>query len=230
LMSELKLDILFSTNEVRWDEATIPFKSRDATLETAYFLKDSDAVEESISRMKGILDAKHERADLADTCSNFDCLSHEQQQSLLHTLQKHEELFDGTLGRWGDEELHVDLKPDATPCHSRAYPTPRVHEATLRLEVERLCKLGVLKKVNRSAWGAPTFIIPKKDGTVRFITDFRELNKRALRRPHPIPKISDLLLKLEGFACATSLDLNVPHRTVAAKSRTVHNRSAVGET
>ena len=45
------------------------------------------------------------------------------------------------------------------------------------MEVERLVEVGVLKKVNRSEWVAPSFIIPKKDGTVQFINDFRELNK-----------------------------------------------------
>ena len=77
------------------------------------------------------------------------------------------------------------------------------------MEVDCLCQLGVLKKVNRSEWAAPSFIIPKKDGTVRFINDFRELNKRIRRKPYPIPNIQDMLLNLEGFQCATSLDLNV---------------------
>ena len=77
------------------------------------------------------------------------------------------------------------------------------------MEVERLCEIGVLKKVNRSEWAAPSFIIPKKDGTVRFINDFRELNKRIRRKPYPIPNIQDMLLNLEGFQCATSLDLNM---------------------
>jgi len=43
---------------------------------------------------------------------------------------------------------------------------------TLKAEVERLVKIGVLKKENHSEWAAPTFIIPKKDGSVRFISDF----------------------------------------------------------
>ena len=77
------------------------------------------------------------------------------------------------------------------------------------MEVDRLVKAGILRKVNRSEWAAPTFIIPKKDKTVRFITNFRELNKRILRKPYPIPKIQDLLLKLEGFQNGTSLDLNM---------------------
>jgi len=43
---------------------------------------------------------------------------------------------------------------------------------TLKAEVERLVKIGVLKKVNHSEWTAPAFVIPKKDGSVRFISDF----------------------------------------------------------
>ena len=66
------------------------------------------------------------------------------------------------------------------------------------MEIDRLCKLGVLKKVNRSEWAAPSFVIPKKDGIVRFISDFRELNERIKRKPFPIPKIQDMLLKLEA--------------------------------
>jgi hypothetical protein len=61
---------------------------------------------------------------------------------------------------------------------------------------------------NSSEWTAPSFIIPKKDGTVIFINYFRELNKRIKRKPFPIPNIQDMLvLNLEGFA--TSLDLNM---------------------
>ena len=118
-------------------------------------------------------------------------------------------MFDGTLGTWEGSDYNIELKPDAQPYHARAFPIPRVHLETLKMEIERLCELGVLKKVNRSEWAAPTFIIPKKDGSVRFISDFRELNKRIRRKPYPIPKIQDMLLNLEGFTYATSLDLNM---------------------
>ena len=81
--------------------------------------------------------------------------------------------------------------------------------------------LRVIKKVNRSQWGAPTFLIPKKDSTVRFISDFRELNKLILRQPYPIPKIQDLLLRLEGFRYGTTLDLNMGyyHIKLSVKSK-----------
>ena len=74
-----------------------------------------------------------------------------------------------------------------------------INEKKLKLEVERLCKINVLKKVNHSQWAAPCFAISKKDGTIRFLTDFRELNKRIKCFPFPIPNIQDLLNKLQGF-------------------------------
>ena len=77
------------------------------------------------------------------------------------------------------------------------------------MEVNTLINKGVSKRKNNSKWAAPTFIIPRKNGAVRFISDFRELNKRNERKPFPIPKIQDLLLKLEGFKYVTLLDLNM---------------------
>ena len=34
-------------------------------------------------------------------------------------------------------------------------------------------------------------------------------HKQISRKPYPLPKIQDLLMKLEGFKYATSLDLNM---------------------
>ena len=57
--------------------------------------------------------------------------------------------------------------------------------------------------------GSTNLYNTKTDKTVRFISDFWELNKQIKRKPYPIPKIQDLLLKLEGFQYATLLDLNM---------------------
>jgi hypothetical protein len=127
--------------------------------------------------MKTILDAKYEKANLEEVVATCKHLSEHEQASLLELLNKYEDLFDGTLGHWVGEDYNVELKPGATPYHARAYPIPKAYEDTLKIEVERLCKVGVLKAVNRSEWAAPTFIVPKSDKTVCFISDFRELNK-----------------------------------------------------
>ena len=53
------------------------------------------------------------------------------------------------------------------------------------------------------------FTILKPDSSLQSLADLRELNKRIKRKPFPLPKISDMLQKLEGFLFATSLDLNM---------------------
>ena len=125
---------------------------------------------------KKILDAKYEAADLHAVCKGCTHLTEDEQKSLFNLLAKYEDLFDGTLGKWQMEDYEIELRPDAKPYHAKAYPIPKVHTRTLKMEVDRLCESGVLRKVNHSEWAAPTFIIPKKDGSVRFISDFRELN------------------------------------------------------
>ena len=139
-------------------------------------------------------------------------------------------MFDGTLGKWTGSKAQLDPVEGAEPYHAKAFPIPKVHLETLKMEVERLCEIGVLKRVNRSQWAAPTFVIPKKDGTVRFISNFRELNKRIKRKPYPIPNIQDMLLNLEGFKYATSLDLNMGYYHLElderAKELCLHYRSA----
>src|SRR5687768_13985202 len=53
------------------------------------------------------------------------------------------------------------------------------------------------------------FTINKPDGSLRSLADLRELNKWIKRHLFPIPKIQEMLLKLEGFMFATSLDVNM---------------------
>jgi hypothetical protein len=81
-------------------------------------------------------------------------------------------------------------------------------------EIDCLIVIGVLKWQPSSTWASPSFIIPKKDHTVRTISDFRELNKCIVCKPYPIPKISTTLQELEGFTYATTFDLNMGYYTI----------------
>ena len=209
LLHTLGINLNFQELEISWNDASIPMKPTDCSFNNDFYPQDSERVIESTERIQSILDAKYEPANLKDIVEESKHLSETEQELLSQLLNKYKSIFDGTLGTWKDETLDIELKPNVSPYHARSYPVPKRYERTLKAEVRRLCKLGVLKKINHSEWAAPTFIIPKKDFTVRFISDFRELNKRIKRKPFPLPKIQDLMLKLEGFTYATSLDLNM---------------------
>ena len=209
LLKELGIVLDFNQMVTIWNDVTIPMKDVNAEVKTHFFIRDSKHVNESTKRIKKILDAKYKKADLEEYIGKQTYLDKRKQNKLLTFLKKYEKMFDGTLGTYKGSEYKIELKEGIKPYHAKPFPIPRIHEETLKKEVERLVKIGVLKRINNSEWAAPTFIIPKKNGTVRFISDFRELNKRIRRKPFPIPKIQDLLLKLEGFKYATSLDLNM---------------------
>ena len=212
MLEDLGIDIQFSDHTIIWDGHDMPFKNMTTKAEImaeAFHISEPDIVKDMTDRATGIMDNDYHKASLRETVENHAHLEPQEQQELLELLEKYEHLFDGTLGQWNHPDYHLELKPDVKPYHAKAFPVPRVHIETLKKEVQRLCDVGVLKRVNRSEWAAPTFIIPKKDGKVRFVSDFRELNKRIKRMPYPVPNIQEMMLNLEGFKYATALDLNM---------------------
>ena len=86
----------------------------------------------------------------------------------------------------------------------------KVTQINVKKEVEHLFLLGVFERSNDSEWGDPYFAQPKpKINRIFFLSNFRNLNKQLKRKPYPMPKINEILLKLGCFQYAASLDLNV---------------------
>jgi hypothetical protein len=128
----------------------------------------------------------------------------------LKFLQKFEHLFDGTLGTWKTDPVDLELiNPNVKPFHAKPYPVPYSQEKRLKEELNWPCSYGVLRKINNSEWACPMFTISKPDGSLQSLADLREVNKVIKSKPYPLPKISDMLQKLEGFMDVTSLDLNM---------------------
>jgi hypothetical protein len=174
------------------------------------FAQEPESTRNATKRMVEILDAKYDKADLPSIVKN-NCahLSMPHQNLLLALLLKYKEISDFMLGDWKLPPVFFELKEDAKPYHGRPYPIPKMHKAAPMKEINCLVTIGVLNWQPSSKWASPSFIIPKKDHTVRTISDFRELNKCIVRKPYPIPKINTTLQVLEGFTYATTLDLNI---------------------
>ena len=119
-----------------------------------------------MDRIAKILDAKYKLADLKELTDNLRQLNNNQTEQLHAFLDKQRELFDGTQGLWKGSLYKIELRGDAKPHHACPYSIPHAYEQMFKQEVERLCKVGVLRKINRPEWTAPTFLIPKKDCSV----------------------------------------------------------------
>ena len=220
-MAKMGVIMDFAEMQVTIDHNILPMKTLERFLDTNAlnnFHRDHlepTSTSQETKRTVEILDAKYEKANLAEIVSEHCAhLSTQQRNKMFRLLTKYEELFDGTLGDFKTDPVSLKLKKDAKPYHGRPYPIPHSQLDVFRKEVERLVELGVLKRQPESEWGSPTFIIPKKNKTVRFLSDFREVNKRIIRTPFPIPKISSVLQEMEGFTYASALDLNMGYYTI----------------
>jgi hypothetical protein len=163
-------------------------------------------------RIQSIIESKYCPADLTKIVEECTHLDKTEQRQLLKLLQKFEDLFDGTLGTWKTDPVDLELlDPKVKPFHAKPYPVPYFQEKRLKEDINRLCLYGVLRKINNSEWACPMFTIAKPDGSLRSLADRREVNKVIKRKPYPLPKIADMLQKLEGFMFATSLDLNMEY-------------------
>ena len=165
-------------------------------------------------KSKTIKASTYEKADvkaLARSCSH---LSLSQQADLEKLLSKYEKLFDGKLKVYKGEQVHLDLKEDAVPARcARAYTVPHQHLDVFKVELDRLVEIGVLEPCGRADWIAGTFIIPKKDGKVRWISDFRGLNQALKRRVYPLPRINDILNRRSGYKFFTKMDISMQYYT-----------------
>ena len=222
LINSLGIDIRGAEMTIHWYNSAISWRDIDSTTKNLFAIPQYNAPFNSETRiMKRILDVKYTKADLKIITESSSYLGLKEIHELYTLLKKYGSLFYGNLGTWNGNPSDIKLKPDAEPFNIKPFPVPRIHEITIKQEHDRLEDQKVINKVNSSQWGAPTFTMPKKDSTVRFISDFRELNKRILRQPYPIPKIQDILLRLEGLRYGTTLDIDMGSYNIelSAKSK-----------
>ena len=160
--------------------------------------------------MAEILQSKYGKVSVDEVADMQKHLTEHQRLKLRNILRKHPTLFDGKLGRYPHQKFHLELVDGAEPVYQKPYGVPYKQEELFLQELHRLCDEGVLEKVTEpSGWAAPTFITPKKDGRVRWVSDFRELNKLLVRRPFPLPRIQDIMNRRGKYKYFTKIDLSM---------------------
>jgi hypothetical protein len=73
--------------------------------------------------------------------------------------------------------------------------------------VEELLQQGLIRP-SASPYGSPILFVRKKEGTFRMVIDYRAINKLTVKDKYPLPRIDDLLDKLQGAKHFSSFDLS----------------------
>jgi hypothetical protein len=181
-----------------------------SVMEAMYHLaKEPELLKEAEERQSRILDADYSNVDINEYVDSITKLDDDQKSKLKLVLKSHPTLFGAGLGELKVKPIHLKRKPGMQPYHARTYSVPKAYEKTTRKEIDRLTDIGVVTKDHYSSLAAATFILTKENWRCTVLTDFRKLNAVLLRHPYPLPKISDLLQKLQKLTYATVIDLSM---------------------
>jgi hypothetical protein len=82
------------------------------------------------------------------------------------------------LGRANNFEHNIRLK-SSEPIYRKQFRIPEAHQETLNQHIDEWVKMGIIEPCF-SRFNSPIFIVPKKDGSVRFVLDYRALNDKSL--------------------------------------------------
>ena len=92
----------------------MPFKPHDAQVHDSYHIQGDDNLSDMSDRIKSILDAKYEAADLDEVVQSAgqNCPM-TSSGNFANYSEQYEELFDGSLGKWNGTPVELKLKSDA---------------------------------------------------------------------------------------------------------------------
>ena len=241
LMNDLGIVLNFESKSMEWDKAIVamrehPKNASNTSFATNLLLEaidggldnnDSTFVLDEPSdlhyqannanpegyKSRTISTSLYKPADLQDIVHKCNYLLPHQQQQLYQMLQKFQNLFDSQLKTFKGPPVHLQLIENPMPVRRRPHSVPTSHLTVFKAELQRLLQIGVIEKAARSEWIAGTFIVPKKDGRVRWITDFRGLNKSLRRKVYPLRKISEIFQRHSGYKFFTKLDISMQYYT-----------------
>ncbi|MCO5553550.1 hypothetical protein L7F22_007072 [Adiantum nelumboides] len=104
------------------------------------------------------------------------------------------------------EDHTIDLIPGSTRPNRPPYRVSRAQNEEIMNQVKDLLEKGLIQP-SSSPFCSPVLLVLKKDGSWRMCIDYRALNKITIKNRFPIPRIDDILDRLQGSSCFNRIDL-----------------------
>ncbi|XP_061707408.1 uncharacterized protein K02A2.6-like [Cydia pomonella] len=135
-------------------------------------------------------------------------MKHKTKQAAISAM-RYSEVFAEGLGRYTGGEVSLRVREGARPVFLRARPLAYALREPVERALDQLERDGVITPVDSSDWATPIVPVVKTDGTIRVCGDFKStLNKCLEVDRFPLPRVEDLLTKLNGGEKFTKIDLS----------------------
>ncbi|MCO5555891.1 hypothetical protein L7F22_009435 [Adiantum nelumboides] len=138
--------------------------------------------------------------------TNMSTLDTERQDFLHAHADCFSEGLPGKLPPVRPEDHTIDLIPGSTPPNRPPYRVSRAQNEEIMNQVKDLLEKGLIQP-STSPFCSPVLLVLKKDGSWRMCIDYRALNKITIKNRFPIPRIDDILDRLQGSSCFNRIDL-----------------------
>jgi hypothetical protein len=107
----------------------------------------------------------------------------------------------------------IELVPGSTPPSRPVYRMSPVELDELKKQLTELLEHGFIRP-SKSPYGAPVLFVKKKDGSIRMCIDYRMLNKITIKNKYPLPRVDELLDRLQGAKWFSKIDLRSGYHQV----------------
>ena len=91
----------------------------------------------------------------------------------------------------------IPFEPGAVPPFRPIYRLSPLEKEEVAEQIGELLAKGLIEP-SLSPFGAPILFVAKQDGSLRMAVDYRALNKLTIKNRYPLPRVDDLLDKLQG--------------------------------
>ena len=146
---------------------------------------------------------KYSCADVSELQETGTEIEEEEKADPEYTLLKEFPELYNHLGKISvGDDVNIRLKEGTIPHQTyspRHIPIPQMEKVIL--EVKKMIKLGVIRKIDKqTAWCHPIVIVIKPDGGIRFCIDLTKLNAGVERELYQLESVEETLAKL-GDEC-----------------------------
>ena len=134
-----------------------------------------------------------------------------------HILHQYRDVFPDDLPKGlpptRDVDHKIELVSGSTPPSRATYRMSPKELDELKKQLQELTDHGFIQP-SKSPYGAPVLFVKKKDGSIRMCIDYRGLNKVTIKNKYPLPRIDELLDRLNGAKYFSKIDLRSGYHQV----------------